>query len=296
MPPQTLKPDVRLAYNPGPSGAIQKGLEAPTVRLAINGKAQGETNGSLKHSDKRPALLVSYYYLSQFLERRDRYDFRDWVLDSGAYSAHNSGVTIEIDEYITECKRLLEEDSTLKEIYSLDVIGDWRASLKNTEKMHRAGVPAIPCFHYGEPWDVLTGLARDYPKIALGGVAARSVKGKLDWAKQCFARVWPHKIHGFALCSERAVMSLPFHSVDATSWEIGPCKYGRWRTYGKMSVRGSKQNLRAEVEWYLDLERRAQERWKREMALLETSGPSVRLAVSSSRPMATDAALSENTT
>lgn len=268
-----MKPDVRLAYNPGPAGAIQNGLGGtPSLR---------------------PGLLVSYYYLKQFQEKRSRYFFRDWVLDSGAYSAHNSGVTIELNEYINACKQLLSEDPTLTEVYSLDVIGNWRESLRNTERMHEAGVPAIPCFHYGEPWDVLSGIARDYPKIALGGVAARSTKGKIDWAKQCFARVWPKKIHGFALCSERAVMSLPFHSVDATSWEIGPCKYGRWRTYGKMSVRGSNQNLRAEVEWFLKLEQRARIRWKKEMALLEAEGPTVRLAVVSSRAPAVDAAFKE---
>jgi hypothetical protein len=66
--------------------------------------------------------------------------------------------------------------------------------------------------------------------------------------------------------------------VDATNWEIGPCKFGRWQSYGKMSVRGSKQNLRAEVEWYLALEQRARQRWKKEMAKLAvTESPVVRL-------------------
>jgi hypothetical protein len=39
-------------------------------------------------------------------------------------------------------------------------------------------------------------------------------------------------------------------------------------------VRGSNQNLRAEVAWYLDLEVRAQKRWAREMALLDSLDPS----------------------
>ena len=45
-----------------------------------------------------------------------------------------------------------------------------------------------------------------------------------------------------------------------------------------MSVRGSRQNLRAEVEWYLRLEQRAQQRWKKEIALIGTNDLSVRLA------------------
>ena len=43
-------------------------------------------------------------------------------------------------------------------------------------------------------------------------------------------------------------------------------------------MRGSRQNLRAEVEWYLDLERRARERWRKEMQKLEADGPAIRLA------------------
>ena len=52
------------------------------------------------------------------------------------------------------------------------------------------------------------------------------------------------------------MMKFPFHAVDATNWEIGPCKFGRWQSFGNLSVRGSKQNLRAEVEWHLKLEQR----------------------------------------
>ena len=40
-----------------------------------------------------------------------------------------------------------------------------------------------------------------------------------------------------------------------------------------MSVRGSSQNLRAEVEWYLELEKKAQVRWRKEMELLESLEP-----------------------
>jgi hypothetical protein len=66
-------------------------------------------------------------------------------------------------------------------------------------------------------------------------------------------------------------MALPWHSVDATNWELAPCKFGRWRSFGgaKLSVRGGKQNLRAEVDWYLALERRARARWHRQMQELD---------------------------
>ena len=228
-----------------------------------------------------PALLVSFYYLKDFKRNRKHYVYRDWVMDSGAFSAHNSGVKISLDEYMNTCRQLLADDQRLTEVFALDVIGDWRAGLKNCETMWRNGIEAIPCFHFGEHWDVLLGLAKDYPKIAVGGCVGIGKKQKHEFAGQCFARVWPKKIHGFGFGSADAVKELPFHSVDATTWHTGPSCYGRWNQFGKMSVRGKAQNLRAEVEFYLQLERDARRRWANEMRELKTDGPTCRLAVGS---------------
>jgi len=267
---ECIAPTVRLAYFPIP--AVDNALM--DLRLSHQPKSQcdnvlqGARGVKKLPDDMKPALLVSFVYLQPFLEKQSKCQYRDWVLDSGAFSAHNSGKEIKLQDYIDCCKRLMDSDQTLTEVYSLDVIGDWKASLKNTEEMWRQGVPAIPCYHYGEPWDVLKGMAKDYPKIALGGVAMKwAVKNK--FAEQCFARVWPKRIHGFGYGSEKSIMALPWDSVDATNWEIGPCKYGQWRSFGKMSIRGSKQNLRAEVEYYLKLERKARNKFGAALSKLE---------------------------
>ncbi len=250
---------VRLAFGDPPE-ALKKGLGASESHLP------------------RPALLVSFYYFKQFSRFRYSYNFRDWVMDSGAFSAKNSGKVIDLQEYIDTCLQLTQEDQQLTEVFALDVIGDHETSLRNCEEMWRQGVQAIPCFHVGEPEDALVEMAAKYPKIALGGAVGFS--GKREWAEQCFARVWPKKIHGFGFGSERDILHLPWHSVDATNWELGPCAFGNWRSFGgAMSVRGAEQNLRSEVEWYLRLERKAQAQWRREMELLEADGPTVRLAI-----------------
>jgi len=217
-------------------------------------------SGVLAHcQEMKPALLVSYVYLETFLEAKKGFIYRDWVLDSGAFSAHNSGIEIKLQDYIDTCKRLKEEDPTLTEVYALDVIGNWKQSLKNCEAMWKQGVEAIPCFHVGEPESVLKGIAKDYPKIALGG--AVGYRKRDEWAAQCFSRVWPKLIHGFGFGSDKSIMALPWHSVDATSWEVGPCKYGQWKIFGDMSIRGSHQDLRSQVIYFLMLESRARQKW-----------------------------------
>jgi hypothetical protein len=237
-----------------------------TVRLAHAGPSS--IIARCLDSYPAPALLVSYYYVKDFTRHRSKYIFRDYVLDSGAFSAFNSKVEVDLGTFINFSKTALETDKQLSEVYALDVIGDWKKSLNNTKKMWAAGVEAIPCFHFGEPWELIKGLAADYPKIAIGGAVGLSTKKKNKFAAECFARVWPKKIHGFGFGAVSSILSLPFHSCDATNWEIGPCMYASWKKFGNVSLRGSKYSIRSQVDYYLELERKAKFKWRREMQQL----------------------------
>lgn len=298
-----LGPSVRLVNFDIP--AVHSALSSPTVRLAHQPDSQcdnatkegGWRNTGAPLAQEPPGLLISYYYLEPFLNNKDQYRYRDWVMDSGAFSAHNSGATIDLQKYIDVCLELLATDPTLTEVFALDKIPTERTplaaakaaevSLKNAEEMWRQGIEAIPCFHAGEPEEFLYAIAKQYPKIALGGVALERGDFKFQFCEQCFARVWPKKIHGFGMSSEKLVYGLPFHSVDATNWEIAPCAFGNWEKFGQMSVRGSNQDLRSQVKHYANIEAKARVRWEKEMALLEqlfptkkrTVNPTVRLAV-----------------
>jgi hypothetical protein len=246
-----------------------------TLRLAWGGPPEAVAKGLApqKLKEDEPALLVSYFYLKHFQKERHRYGFRDWSLDSGAFSANNSGKPIDLTEYIEACKELLANDPTLVEVFALDVIGDWKASVRNTEKMWAEGVPAIPVFHANDPWSVIEDMKGKYPKIAIGGVAGflRSRKRKVEFYQQCFARVWPQRIHALGLASVPILETLPFHSVDAATWELGPAGFGSWRCFGKkqMPIRGGKMNLRPEVEEYLRAEKRLKRKWAKQMAMLD---------------------------
>jgi hypothetical protein len=196
-----------------------------------------------------PALLQSFWYLDlRWTRNRNYYAYRDWALDSGAFTAHRKGTSISLARYINLCKRLRHLDPTLTEIFALDVIGDWKTTLRNTEAMWKQGVEAIPTFHYGEPWDVLKGLCRDYPKVAIGGCAGRD-----RFAQQCFDRVWPARLHGLRLGTERSLLLVPWHSTDCSSWEVRPSRYQRWPCYGEASIAlpCTPQNILLVVRHYL---------------------------------------------
>lgn len=298
-------PTLRLAHSPGAQGdnclmgrnGVERIPQHPTVRLATGSspgycltgaygveKVPNDEHAGEYGYDPRPALLISFAYLDGFLKNQDRYTYRDWAMDSGAFTAHSSGKPVELNRYIDTCLQLKEKDPTLTEIFALDVIGDWEASIRNAEEMHRQGVAAIPTYHCGSPEDALLHLAEHYEKISLGGAVGMRFKQKLEWARACFARVWPKKIHGLGFGSRRHILALPWHSVDATNWEVAPCKFGNWATYGPLQIRGSQQNLRVEVDHYLKIERQARRKWATVLSELDDPNTSrVRLAVANNQ-------------
>lgn len=248
-----------------------------SVRFAVGSDAQSTFRAFASHTikDKRdwPSLLISYPYLHGFLRARDLFKIRDWVLDCGAFSAFHSGMNIDLQRYIDTCKIMLDTDPELTEVFALDVIGDWKGTLYNVEEMWKQGVPAIPAFHMGEPLHVLKTIAETYPKIALGGTAtlggSRDVKmspgDKKVWWEQCFSHVWPKRIHGFGLAGRKMILGLPWESVDTSSWQTGPQKFGVWASLGrkKMKLTGGKNSLLLEVMHYMDMERQGREIWKK---------------------------------
>lgn len=184
----------------------------------------------IPHAHEEPVdMLVSYAYLKSFTRVRDRINVGKLQLDSGAFTAFMSGNPVNFDDFCASYWDVMPD-----EVFGLDVIGDYRAGIRNLEKMWDRRIPAIPTWHAGEPWDVLEWAKRNSPtgKIAISGSGANRRKdiAKLPdtmsvWLRQAFSRVWPCKVHGFA-CTGMAKMRLgPFHSVDSTTWSMGPGRF-----------------------------------------------------------------------
>ena len=234
-----------------------------------------------------PALLCSYVYLEAFLNFKTRYYYRNWMMDSGAYSAWNSGSKINIDSYIRTCQLLLKRDSTLVEIIALDVINDGKVSkevtakqsLKNALYMKEEGLEVIPVFHFGEDYGILREYCSAFDKVGLSCRFGELVDDSLKFYDQCFSREWPKKFHSFGWMEDNVALNYPFHSLDSVSWRLQPSAFGYWRKFGAIHSRGQ-QDLRSQVKYYLDLEQKVQVKWKKQMKELKSEGPTLRLATS----------------
>lgn len=179
--------------------------------------------------ERLPSILVSYAYRKSWEKSRASNAWREVVLDSGAFTAFKSGEVIDVNAF-ADWALEQKKNPLVTEVFTLDVIGgDWRESLRNTETLWKRGVEAIPVYHVGEPTDVLRKLARDYPKVALGGAVGYAKK--VEWAALCFREVWPKKLHGLGY-SPAVLKRLPFHTVDHSNWTQGPHRFLTYEAYG----------------------------------------------------------------
>jgi hypothetical protein len=173
-------------------------------------------------------VLVSYHYhrntdLSQLVS--DFGDDVDLFADSGAYSAATTGAVIDLDAYAA----WLHQWSDLFTVRAnLDVIGDHVATAVNYERLRAAGCDPLPVFHVGEPWSVLEQMCADHRYVALGGLALhltnRGMRRQImAWLVKAFRIGRDHGtvFHGFGVTSARLARSLPFYSLDSSSYTYG---------------------------------------------------------------------------
>lgn len=173
--------------------------------------------------DQVAHVLDSYHYINnERMVKRIRDTNRKIFLDSGAFSAFTQGVKIDLPEYCNYVKR----NSDLFEVVSvLDAIGDHDQTYYNLRRMEQAGIQALPCYHYGEPEEVLEYYAGNYDYITIGGMVPISTPQLVVWLDRIWAKClttregFPRiKVHGFGLTSVPLMARYPWYSVDSSSW------------------------------------------------------------------------------
>jgi hypothetical protein len=196
---------------------------------------------------------------------------KNWSLDSGAFSAWKSGKVIVLEDYADFCLKQIQQDSALVEIVSLDSIGNADQSMVNAYRLVDLGIPVMPVFHIGDPWEHLVEYCNGWDKVGLSCRFGESVTTSLKWIEQCFARAWPHKFHSFGWTSFSMLKRFPFHSADASTWSHRPAAFGEWHRFGKLSIR-CKTNCSiyaTQIDFYMDMERYLQAKWCRQMTIIE---------------------------
>ena len=168
-------------------------------------------------------ILDSYHYIgNERMVKRLRKTGKIIFLDSGAFSAMTQEVTIDLVRYC----RFIKDNLDLFEVVSvLDAIGDADQTYQNLKEMERRGIDTLPCYHYGEPIEVLEYYAANYDYVTIGGMVPISTPQLRFWLDRLWSKVLTNedggprlKVHGFGLTSAPLMARYPWYSVDSSSW------------------------------------------------------------------------------
>ena len=175
-------------------------------------------------------VLLSYALYDPFLDKY-QHAFGRLLIDSGAYSAFNSGQKIDVAAYAEWSRRW---DGHADAVAGLDdIAGDWRQSLRNYEAMDNG----FPTIHDSDPPELL----KDLIPIAqarggwLGVGLEPPRQGKERFVRWVCDNV-PEDlhIHGWALRAYAHIRRID--SMDSTNWWRDAFKVRRdlpWLTYGE---------------------------------------------------------------
>jgi len=183
-----------------------------------------------KQEGFRLRMLLSYWYykdidLDVMLTEWFGEPRPEIFADSGAFSAATQKANISVSEYGAWLQRYKHLFSAYA---SLDVIGNATASAENQEQLEQMGLTPLPVFHAGSPWAELESLLARYSYIGLGGMVpyARERGRLMPWLVRCFQMAKGRAVfHGFGATSWLVIKSLPWYSVDSSSWGTG-FRYG----------------------------------------------------------------------
>ena len=150
--------------------------------------------------------------------------FSGVALDSGAYSVWRRRSRVDIGAYADYC---LAMEDRLDWYANLDVIGDWRSTLRNQAALERRGLRPVPVFHLGEPWGVLEDLVSGYERVGIGRGPGMKFPALWPALEEVFSRYSDDEgaplcmFHGFRMTERRVIARFPFESVDSTTWIAG---------------------------------------------------------------------------
>lgn len=211
--------------------------------------------------------------LSQLNERKAILDWVDYLrshpecksklfIDSGAYSAHTKGVSVDVDAYID----FMNEIDDCVTIYAqVDTIPG-RFGQPRTEKdikeapekswqnylymISKAKSPdkVIPVYHQGEDIKWLKNMLEyKFPDghhiqyIGISSAKDQSVQSNFSWLKQVYKVIAESsnpnvKTHGFGIMVRNFIEQFPFTSSDSTTWIMAGANGNVMTPYGTVHI------------------------------------------------------------
>jgi hypothetical protein len=196
-------------------------------------------------------ILASYHYLNDTTKMAKIVNARCWRIigDSGAFSAHTLGQTIDLADYAAWCHTWWDH---LVWCASLDVIGDPVASFRNwTTLRDRHQLVTVPTVHAGAGTEWIDQYATEGADlIGLGGLVGRNMPARgYRWAVHVVRHVrdrWPDvRLHLWGIAADSYLRHLPVWSADSSGVSVNPYKFAILRLCDPRTGESTRVHLRS---------------------------------------------------
>jgi hypothetical protein len=171
-------------------------------------------------------LLVAYpYFPPQVGVIKENADALRLVVDSGAFTAWKAGKPIQLDDY---CRFL--EGLPIKpwRYFTLDVIGDPHATMRNYETMLSRGFTPVPIFTRGEDPSVLDDYYKTSDVVGIGGLVGTA--GNRGFVRGIMRHIGKRKVHWLGFTPFDFIKVYRPYMCDSSSWTSG-ARFGSFDLY-----------------------------------------------------------------
>jgi len=163
-------------------------------------------------------VLISFALFNPWHERYVP-SFERVLLDSGAYSAHTTGVELDVSEFAEFAERWRDVADAVACLDSIS--GDWREGWRNMEAMPDG--LGFPTFHDSDPPELLEDLisaARERGGWIGVGLVPETRHTRSRWLEETLDRIpLDLHVHGWA-CRRFWNTHRRLDSVDSTNWTL----------------------------------------------------------------------------
>lgn len=167
--------------------------------------------------------LESYYSISKW-ECAFIPQFKNFLLDSGAFTFLNSSKKVDWNDYADRFADFIKMHN-IKHYFELDI--DSIVGLRNVEILrkrieNRCGIQSIPVWHKNRGRRYFEDMCKEYPYVAIGGIVTKEIpRSSYEKAFPWFIEeAMRHNcnIHGLGYTDTQNLMKYHFSSVDSTTW------------------------------------------------------------------------------
>lgn len=209
---------------------------------------QEERSGIEGDLFKGTNILQSFYYANAFTENVIIPNCGNFMLDSGVFTmAYGTQAKVDYEAYTEKYIDFINKNN-VKHFFEMDV--DDIAGLAKAEQLRKrleqgTGRQPIPIFHKNRGKDYFVYMCKNYPYVAIGGIAGKGSQRKLyePYFKWFIDTAHKHgaKIHALGYTDLKGLEKFKFDSVDSTAWVSGNRFGSVYKFNGKTMIKFDKQ-------------------------------------------------------